>query len=732
MSDIFTMDEPQPRLLDETGQGILGTPMDRPDGKLKVTGRAEYAADAVPEGAAWGVLLRATISRGRVAGFDRDSVAGIDGFLDIVTDERLLRNPAQGQANEAPIQPGAEVHYHGQPIALVVAESFEAARDAAARLVVRYDVEDGVGTSPEHPMETEVDEPETAGDFDAGWDAAEVTLDLTYETPAQVSAAMEPHAAVAWWEGDRVTVRSALQMLRFNKNELSDSLGLDPENVRILAPFVGGGFGSKLGIGSEAVAAAVASERLGRPVAVVLPRQTVFDAVLRRTETRQRLRLGARRDGTLTALAHDDWVSQLDGEDNTEPTAQATKFLWGAEAMHFQQTVRRASMTPAGAVRAPGEAVGMVALEAAMDELAVALEMDPVALRLKNIPEKHPMEDIPYSARRLADCLKEGARRFGWADKPARGTVSEGDWRIGWGMAAAARSNMLVRAAARVRLQGDCAVVETDMTDIGTGSYAILTQIAAEMLGLDPAHVKVELGDSDLPGASGSGGSFGASSAGSAVFLAAKTLRARIAEAMGCAADDLTLKDGVARCANRERPLAELIPDELVAEATIKPGETEETHFSAGFGAHFAEVAVNRWTGEVRVRRFESTVAMGRVLNEKTSKSQVIGGVIWGIGTALTEEQQHDPRTGHVVTRDLANYHVPAHLDVPGQIAVEILEERDDHANPMQSKGVGELGISGAGAAILNAIYDATGARLREMPATPDRVIAAMEAAEGE
>ncbi|MBP0484154.1 xanthine dehydrogenase family protein molybdopterin-binding subunit [Sagittula salina] len=723
MKDTFTMDCPQPRLLDETHQGVIGTGMDRPDGPQKVSGTAPYTADNPTEGVAHGALVRATVTRGRVAGIDRASIANLPGVIDVITDPRMTRNPAQGMAGEAPVQPGDAVHYHGQPIALVVAETFEAARDAAQRLKVTYTTENAAVT-PENG-EHEVGEPDAAGDFQRAFDSAEVQLDREYTTPSQVSAAMEPHAAIAEWKGNEVTLRAAQQMVRFNKAELADTLGIDESQVRILSPFVGGGFGSKLGLGPEAAAACIASQKLGRPVRVVMPRQTVFDCVLRRSETKQRVRLGATKDGRLTAISHDDQVSNLDGEGFAEPTSQASQFLYGADGLSFTQTVARIAATPAGSVRAPGEAVGMLAFESAVDELAQELGMDPLELRLKNIPATHPLDGRPYSVRRLADCLTGGAERFGWKDRAVK---REGDWLVGMGMASAARSNMLVKSAARVRLTGDRAVVETDMTDIGTGTYAILAQITAEMLGLPPAQVEVRLGDSDLPGASGSGGSFGANSAGSATFLAAKDLRGQIAERLGCAVDDLTLQDGRARGANREVALSELVEAELTAEATIEAGETAETHFSSGFGAHFAEVAVNEWTGEVRVRRMLGVMAMGRILNEKTARSQAIGGMVWGIGGALTEEMVNDSRDGHVVTRDLANYHVAAHADVPRDMQVVFLEERDDWANPIQTKGIGELGISGAGAAVLNAIAHATGVRIYDFPATPDKVIAALEA----
>ncbi|NIY95619.1 xanthine dehydrogenase family protein molybdopterin-binding subunit [Salipiger sp. HF18] len=729
MTKTFRMDEAQPRLLDETGQGIIGAPLDRPEGPKKVSGRAAYAADGVPDNAAHGVLVRATISRGGITGIDTASVTEIPGLLGVFHGPRFIRNPAQGMAGEAPVQPGDEVHYHGQPIALVVAESFEAARDAAQQLVVSYDADANVDTDPAKTDALEKGDPETAGDFEAAFSKADVTLDRAYSTPPHAAAAMEPHAALAEWEGETLTLRGAQQMLKTNRLELADAVGIDPENVRILSPYIGGGFGSKLGIGPEAVSAALAARELQRPVRVVMARQTVFDAVLRRTETTQRLRLGADSSGRLLALSHDDRVTNLQDEGFAEPVSQASQFLYGAEGLSFAQTLARVSRTPSGSVRAPGEAVGMLALEQAMDELAEMLGMCPVELRLKNLPEKNPMTGQPFSATRLADCLRDGAERFGWKDRKPVGTRRDGEWYVGMGMASAARSNMLIESAGRVRLSAEGAVVETDMTDIGTGTYAILGQIAAEMLGLPVEKVEVRLGDTRFPAAAGSGGSFGASSAGSATFLAAKAIRETLAERMGCEPSDLTLQNGMARGGNREVPLSELIDAELVEEASVEAGDTSESHFSSGFGAHFAEVAVHAYTGEVRVRRMLGVMAMGRILNEKTARSQALGGMIWGVGSALTEEMAHDPRTGHVVTRDLANYHVPAHADVPGDMTVVFLEERDDMANPIQTKGIGELGISGAGAAILNAVRNACGARIYDMPATPDRVIAAMDAA---
>ena len=731
MNKHVKMDETYARRLDEAAQGVIGNPLARPEGPLKVSGRATYAAEETPTNLATGFLVRATITKGRVTGVDAAAVESMPGVLGVFRDKRFVRNPAQGMANESPVQDPDTIAYLGQPIALVVAESFEQARHAAQNLKVTYAEEAG-SVDPESP-DAKVEKPDAQqldqGDMDAAIRDAAASVDATYTTPAHTSAPMEPHASLAEWKDDDLTLRGSYQMLKFNRNELADALGIDPKRVRILSPYVGGGFGSKLGIAPEAVSAAIAAKELGRPVRVVMSRQQVFEGTMRRSETRQRVRLAADAEGRLTGLEHDSRVSSLFDESFSEPVQQATHFLYGGENRRYVSEIVRLNRTCAGSVRAPGEAVGMLALENALDELAEKLDMDPVELRLRNIPDRHPEEDIPYSAHGLGQCLREGAERFGWKDRNAKPRQRrEGEWLVGVGMATAARTNSLMESKARVTLRPDgTALVETDMTDIGTGTYAILGQIAGEMLGLPVEKVEVRLGDTDYPPASGSGGSWGAQSSGSSVFLACESLREEIAKKLGCEVGELTLKDGTATGANHRKPLAELVgAEEMVAEGHIEPGKMADEYAQAGYGAHFAEVAVNTVTGETRVRRMLGVFALGRVLNEKTARSQCHGGMIWGIGTALTEEIMHDPRDGHIVNRDLAEYHMPVNLDVPA-LDVHFIDERDDQANPIQAKGIGELGISGAGAAITNAIYNACGVRIRDYPATLDKVLAGLD-----
>jgi xanthine dehydrogenase YagR molybdenum-binding subunit len=728
MTRSLTMDEPDERnRLDAMVQGVIGKPLDRPEGRLKVSGAATYAAEYRIPGCVEGVLVTATIARGEVTLLDESSLRDLPGVLAVISDERMIARPAQGGAGESPVRKVREVQYYGQPIALVVAETFEQARHAAKHLKVEYREEPDPLVDPADARATfePFEDPTIQGDLDGAMRQAAHAVDVIYTTEGHNSAAMEPHASIAQWDGETLTLHSSLQMLRFNRKELADALGIEPEKVHLLSPYVGGGFGSKLGISPEGVAAAVAAIRLGRPVRVVMLRQQVFQCVMRRSETRQRLRLAADAEGRLTGFGHEAWVSNLPEEEFAEPVLQASEFLYPGENRVLDLQLARVHRVTAGSVRAPGEAVGMQALEAAMDELAEASGIDPVELRLRNIPERHPSEDIPYSSRKLEECLRSGAERFGWDKGPRRSCQRrEGEWWIGTGMATATRVHNLNEAHARVTLRGDgSAEVASDMTDIGTGTYAVLGQIAAEMLGLDPAAVDVKLGDTAFPPGSGSGGSWGASSTGSAVFEACEGIREELARKLGCAEADLTLKDGHAVSGNRKMPLADLLEGREVEQiGHFKPGKIAEAFAAAMYGAFFTEVAVNAYSGEVRIRRFTGAFSLGRVLNEKTATSQCMGGMVWGIGSALTEDLVFDPRDGHIVNPDLAEYHLPVNLDVP-HLDVMLVEERDPAGSPLQSKGVGELGICGAAGAIANAIYNACGVRPRSFPITPDKLL---------
>ncbi|WP_242140411.1 xanthine dehydrogenase family protein molybdopterin-binding subunit [Sphingomonas sp. TREG-RG-20F-R18-01] len=732
-TNALTMDKPVPNsLLDTSTQGIIGKPLDRKEGPLKVSGAATYAAEYQIENLAYGVLVGAPFGKGKITGVDAEVARALPGVIDVVTDfEKFLATSAQGLAAKAP-QGVESVQYFGELVAIVLAESFEAARDAAQQVVITFDAADdgrfdfeALKGDAEKPADGDIPAHFSQGNLDKAMADAAVTIDATFTTPSQNSAAMEPHASIATWDDTgMLTLHGSYQIPGNDAEQLAKALGVSKSKVRIVARYIGGGFGSKLGIAPESVAAALAAKALGRPVKAVMARQQVFEATVRRSNTEQRIRLGADANGKLTALGHDTIASNLPDDDYFEPTGQATHFLYAAENREINHDLVRLDWLVSGSMRAPGEAVGMLALEGAMDELAEKLGLDPIEFRKRNEPETDPETQVPHSSRELVRCMDVGAASFGWDKRNATpGTRREGEWLVGMGMAAAVRGNMLLPSEARVTLSATGrATVETDMTDIGTGSYTILGQIAGEVLGLPLDHVDVELGDTSFPTAAGSGGSFGAGSSGTSVYLAAEAIREKLAKAMGVDPDAMTLKDGYAIADNRRVPLADLAGEGIVATGSIKPGKQEKETRQSSYGAHFAEVGVNAVTGEVRVRRMLGVFAAGRILNAKTARSQCLGGMTFGIGTALTEDLIHDPRNGKLVNRDLAEYHVPVNADVP-QLEVEFLEERDIHANPMHAKGIGELGISGAGAAIANAVYNATGIRVRDYPLTLDKIL---------
>lgn len=727
MTAHMKQDEPdRSNRLDAMKQGVLGKAVPRVEGLAKVTGTARYAAEYPAEGCAEGVLVTSTITRGEVLGIDKDAVLGMPGVIAVIDDPKLTTRAAQGTADEAPKQGPKTVCYWGQPVALVVAETFEQARDAAKHLAVEYREEEGAPLDPQ-AVEPEEQDDETVrqGDLAHAMAGAAHTVDLTYTTKGHASAAMEPHAAIARWDGDKLTVHASLQMLNYNISELADALGMEEENIRLISRFVGGGFGSKLGISEEVVAAAIAAKELDRPVRVVLSRQQVFQCIMRRSETTQRLRLAAGEDGRLTGFGHYALASNLPGETFVEPVLQSSHFLYGGENRELVLEVVRIHRMTAGSVRAPGEAVGMPALESAMDVLAEKTGIDPVELRLRNIPDQNPEEDLPFSSHKLAECLRQGAEAFGWDSGPRKPRHRrDGEWWVGTGMASAARVHNVAEAKARVTLKADgTALVETDMTDIGTGTYTILAQLAGEMLGLAPDSVLVELGDTRHPRGPGSGGSWGAASIGSAVYVACKAIREEIADKLGVKETGLDLADG--KAASGEALVGLLEGEDIARAGHYEPGDIEDDYTASGFGAFFAQVRVNRFTGETRVDRMLGAFGFGRVLNHQTARSQCLGGITWSIGVALTEALEFDPRDGHLVNCDLAEYHVPVNRDVP-DLEVLLVEERDPAASPIQAKGIGELGMCGGAAAIANAIYNACGARIFDYPMTPDRVLAAM------
>jgi xanthine dehydrogenase YagR molybdenum-binding subunit len=723
-------------VLDTTPHGLVGQPLDRVDGRLKVTGRATYAYEvARAPDALYGVLVQATVGHGRISKIDSAAALAAPGVVLVLTHENAFAQ-GRGQVAQAhPVLNSAEISYYGQPVALVVAGSFEEARAGAYLIRVAYDETPGqysLGSNLDQARVPGSGGAESAvGDFAGAFAAAPVRLDVTYTTPLESHAMMEPHATLAVWDGNNLILHTSNQMLNLGRDAVARTLRMAPENVRLISPFIGGGFGSKLWVNADAILAAMAARHLRRPVKVALTRQQIFNVTTHRSDTIQRLRLGTDESGRILAIGHDVYSGNLRTEQQYEAAAAQTRTLYAGDNRLTRHRLVPLDAPIASAMRAPGEAVGLLALECAMDELACRLGIDPIELRLRNEPKEDPERHIPYSSRHLVECYQAGAARFGWsARNPRPGQVREGQWLIGMGMAAAIRGNSLVPSTASVHLGADgVAVVRMAMTDIGTGSYTILTQIAAEMLGLPPGRVRMLLGDTAYPAASGSGGSFGAASSGSALYVACDNLRGKLAGLAGMDATTAQFEHGQITAHGRSVSLASLAgSDGIDAQGEIRPGAMAEKYSQQSYGAQFAEVAVDADTGEARLRRMLGVFTAGRILNEKTARSQAIGGMIFGIGAALEEQMVLDPRFGaYYVNHDLAEYHVPVHADVPFVDAM-FLPERDNRTNPLKTKGVGELGICGAGAAVANAVYNACGARIRDYPLTLDKVLAALPA----
>ena len=708
----------------------IGRATDRIDGPLKTTGTAPYAYEqhAAAPNAAYGHVLGAGIAKGRIVSMDIAAAQRAPGVLAVVTADNAGKL-GKGKMNTARLLGGPEIQHYHQAIALVVAETFEQARAATKLIEVKYAEQKGrydLAAAKSSATKPKEDKPDSKlGDFAGAFAAAPVRVDTVYTTPDQSHAMMEPHASIAAWKGDQLTIWTSNQMIDWGKGDVALNLGIPKDKVRIVSPYIGGGFGGKLFVRAEAVLAALGARAAQRPVKVALARPQMMNNTTHRPATIQRLRIGATRAGKITAIGHESWSGDLAGG-KPETAVMQTRLLYAGANRMTAMRLAVLDLPEGNAMRAPGEAPGLMALEIAMDELAEKLKMDPIAFRILNDTKVDPEKPSrPFSQRRLIDCMRTGAVEFGWKDRSATpGTKRDGRWLVGMGMAAAFRNNMVMKSAARVRLGKDGVVtVETDMTDIGTGSYTIIAQTAAEMLGVELDKIVVKLGDSDYPVSAGSGGQWGGNSSTAGVYAACVKLRQAIAAKLEMDPNDVRFADGQVSSGDRDVPLAQAAKGgEIVAEDHMEYGDLDKKFQQSTFGAHFVEVGVDSYTGEVRVRRMLAVCAAGRILNPKSARSQVIGAMTMGVGAALMEELVIDQRAGFFVNHDLAGYEVPVHADIPHQEVI-FLEETDPMSSPMKAKGVGELGICGVAAALANAIYNATGARVREYPITLDKLL---------
>ncbi|MGV9578715.1 xanthine dehydrogenase family protein molybdopterin-binding subunit [Streptomyces sp. NPDC003509] len=688
---------------------VLGAPVVRREGRDKVTGTARYAAEHTSADCLYGWIVPATVPTGRVTAIRTADALAVPGVHTVLTHDNAPRLEEPDDPILAVLQDD-RVPHRGWPVALVLAESLEAARAGASAVHAEYTTtgHDVVLTADHPGLYT----PEEAngghpglrerGDAMRAFEAAPVRIDATYTLHGLHNHPMEPHASTARWSDGHLTVHDSSQGSTAVRNSLATALGLDRNRITVVSEHVGGGFGSKGTPRPQSVLAAMAARHTGRPVQLALPRRYMAAIVGHRAPTLQRVRLGADRDGVLSSVSHEVVTQTSRIKEFVEQAAVPARVMYASPHSRTEHRVAALDVPSPSWMRAPGEASGMYALESAMDELACALGVDPVELRLRNEPPAEPDSGRPFSSRNLAACLTQGAARFGWNDRDPRPAArEEGPWLLGTGVASATYPVLVSRSAASAQAAPDGSYrVRVNATDIGTGARTVLAQIAASVLGTDAENVQVDVGSSDLPTASVAGGSSGTASWGSAVHKAATALVRRLAEHTG--------------------PLP---PDGITVTADTADETAQESPYARhAFGAHFAEVAVDSLTGEVRVRRLLGMYAAGRILNSRTARSQFIGGMVMGLGMALTEGSTMDPAFGDFTESDLASYHVPSCADVP-DIQAHWIDEDDPHLNPMGSKGIGEIGIVGTAAALGNAVRHATGARLRTLPLTPDKLL---------
>ena len=702
--------------------GTIGEPVPRREGPLKVTGHAPYSYEYKGFGeAAYGFMVCASIAKGRIVEIDATVAERAPGVLLVLTYKNAPKQAAPAArsspdrySSPAPFLFQPEVRYYGEPVALVIANTYEAARHASYLVSVQYEkANDAVFNLEESKpqayrpekvnagMETDT----KSGDFDAAFAKAAVKVDATYIVPYEHCMPMEPHAALAIWEDEQLTLWSPQQIPAMAHTCVAKTLQIKPEQVRIVTPYIGGGFGSKVPVHAHTILAALGAKVLGRPVKVAQTRQQMFANTNHRPRGIQEMRLGAERDGTLTAIAHQVWMQTTPYIEFVEQAAAFSRTLYAAPNRRHEHRAISLDLPPSDIMRAPGEEPGSIAMECGMDELAHALGMDPIELRLKNEPQVDPENHLPFSSRSLVECLEEGAKRFGWEKRPKQpGTLRDGKFLIGYGVACGTFPARSMRNAATVRMNSDGSViVKMSASDIGTGTFTIMAQVTAQELDVPIDSVTIEIGDSKLPRAAGSGGSFGAASAVMAIHMACLKLREELGDR-----DIRTLAEGI----------------EVSVEH--KGSENPPKYSAHSFGAQFAEVAVDVDTAEIRVRRMLGVFACGRILNARTARSQLIGGMLMGLGAGLTEESVVDTRDGSFVNHDIAEYHVPVHADVPAEIDAIFIPEHDDKVNALGVKGLGEVGIVGVGAALANAVFNATGVRVREFPVTLDKVLAGL------
>lgn len=759
--------------------GLVGQPVSRVDGHAKVTGAAKYAAEFPLPGLVHGVLATSTLAKGKILSIDTAATLKEPGVLAVLTHQNLPKlaktpNDAQGKKDiGAPMGflplTGPEIYYAGQPVALVVADTLDRALEAAARLKVRYEAPAAAPIATFHDPKAQLFDPlqvqdgkqpghTKRGDVAAAMAAAPVKLTATYSHPVYHHNPMEPGATTAVWEApDRLTVYDSAQGVTRTQTSLSQMLGLPREQVRVVTKYIGGGFGCKGSCWPHTVLTALAAKAVGRPVKLALTRQQMFTSMGHREDQVQTLSLGATKEGKLLALKHEKTSTTSPWDNYAESNSKIINLLYACDNFEGKYDMARANVMTSTFTRAPGEAPGSFALESLMDDLAYQLNIDPIEIRLRNYAEKDPTTGKPWSSKSLKQCYARGAELIGWSKRnPKAGATRQGRYLMGLGMASASYPVHNSQGTARVRLYADGhAVVQSGVTDLGTGSYTVMTQVAADALGLPLNKVKFELGDTTLPTAPNSGGSVAAGTVSSSIFMAVQDVWQKLAKQavgdkksplFGAKADDIIGENGrLLLKSNRQKSegFADLMARNSLTdieglgngkygagyETGLAPGGADSGHKDDtgghsmhSFGAHFCEVRVDADLGTVRVTRWVSVMGAGRILNAKTARSQIIGGAVFGIGSVLMEATERDPHFARYTNADLAGYHIPVNADIPA-MTVEFVEENDPFINAMGVKGIGEIATVGVAAAVANAVFNATGKRLRDLPLTPEKVL---------
>jgi xanthine dehydrogenase YagR molybdenum-binding subunit len=725
----------------------IGQPLTRRDGVLKVKGEARYAADNHPPGMLHAVLAVSSIARGHVKFLDVEAAKRHPGVVEVMTS---ANRPPLAEDPDAKTNPfmfrmellqNDNVRYANQPIAVVIAETLEAATGGAALLSPQYEVLPArVGLDGGErfvPPAVGIGNPAAIerGDVEAGLASASKRIEATYETPAQYHNAMEPHAIVAVWDGDTLSIDTPSQGLAMALGRIAGLFGISPEKIHIRSPFLGGGFGSKGLVSGPQVLGILAAKMVGRPVKLVLRREHMYGPVGHRSASRQKLRIGVDGDGLLTAIDHHAKIATSTFDDFYEPAADASHTLYASPAIATShEAVRIDTGTPLF-MRAPGEATGSIALESAIDETAWACGMDPLAFRLKNYAEVEPISGKPFSSKALRECYAQGAARFGWAKRPLapRQTRDDAGLLVGWGVGTATFPALMFQAEARAVVRSDGAgVMEIGAHDMGQGAWTALAQIAADGLGLDLEQVEFKAGTSDLPDAGIAGGSAHTATAGMAIHNAGAAVIAKLADLatgdersplFGAGNAGVVARDG--RLFRRDdetrsESYADIIGRAGLAQVEARGKGASDPAAQANYAMHahgavFAEVKVDPDLGQIRVTRLVGAFAAGRIINPHLVRSQIYGGMIWGMSFALHEEALVDRRSGRIINANLAEYHVPVNADVPSMEAL-MIEEHDPHVNALGIKGVGEIGITGSAGAVANAVWHATGVRVRRFP----------------